>query len=149
MSYTFVTYIGAEPARVWEALIQPEGTRAIFFDCIFQSELKPGSSFAYVGPGNDGPETVHVYGEIVEIEEGRMLSVVEHPGPSYYDNHAELTSRIVYSLEKVGECTKLTLVNDQFTDNHPSYARSGDNWAVMLSNLKTFVETGKTLDFGW
>lgn len=149
MSHKFVVYIGAEPEQVWDALIQPEGTRKIFFDCIFQTDLTPGSPFSYVGPGNDGPETVHVYGEILEIERGRMLSVLEHPGPSYYSNHAELSSRIVYTLEKVGECTKLTLLNDLFSENNPSQAKSGESWPYILSNLKTYLETGKTLNFGW
>ncbi|MDF2834920.1 MAG: polyketide cyclase [Paenibacillus sp.] len=149
MQHKFITYIGADPETVWNALIGPEGTRAIFFGCLFQSELKPGSKFAYVGPGNDGDETVHVYGDIIEIEPGRMMSVKEHPGPSYYENHAELTSRITYTLEKVGETTKMTLINDEFTENHPSFERSEDSWAVIVSNLKTFVETGKTLNFGW
>jgi len=149
MSHTFVTYIGAEPSKVWEALIQPEGTRRIYFDCILESELKPGSPFAYIGPGNDGPETLHVYGEIVEVEEGRRLVMLEHPGPSYYENHAELTSRIIYSLEQAGSCTKLTLVNDQYSDNHPSEGKAVESWAIVLSSLKTYVETGKSLDFGW
>jgi hypothetical protein len=64
-------------------------------------------------------------------------------------NHAELTSRITYTLDAVGETTKLTLVNDQFTENHPSFERSEDNWAVVVSNLKSYAETGKTLNFGW
>ena len=149
VQHKFISYIGATPEKVWDTLIGPEGTRAIFFDCLFQSELTPGSKFAYVGPGNDGEETVHVYGEIIDIDPGRMMSVIEHPGPSYYENHAELTSRITYTLEAVGETTKLTLVNDQFTENHPSFERSEDNWAVVVSNLKSYAETGKTLNFGW
>lgn len=149
MSYKSVIYIGAQPEQVWDALIGPEGTRSIFFDCLLQSDLQPGSPFAYIGPGNDGPETVHVYGEILEVEPGSMLALREHPGPSYYENHAELTSRIVYTLEKAGESTKMTLINDQFTENHPSYVKTEESWPIILSNLKSYVETGKTLNLGW
>ncbi|MDQ6423338.1 SRPBCC family protein [Paenibacillus sp. LHD-117] len=149
MEHKFITYIGADQEKVWNTLIQPEGTRSIFFGSVFQTDLLPGSKFAYIGPGNDGEETVHVYGEIIEIDPGRMMQVIEHPGPSYYENHAELTSRITYTLEPAGECTKLTLVNDRFTENHPSFERSEDSWAIILSNLKTLCETGRTLNFGW
>lgn len=120
---------------------------------LFGSELRtnfqPGQPFAYVGPGNDGAETVHVYGDILEFEPLSRLSYQEHPGPSYHANHAELQSRVVFQLETVGECTKLTLINDQFTDNHPSIANAQSSWWMILSSIKTWVETGKTLNFGW
>lgn len=120
---------------------------------LFWSELRsnfqPGQPFAYVGPGNDGAETVHVYGDILEFEPLSVLSYLEHPGPSYHANHADLQSRVVFQLETVGECTKLTLINDQFTDNHPSFANAQSSWWMILSSIKTWVETGKTLNFGW
>lgn len=78
-----------------------------------------------------------------------MLSLSEHPGPSYYANHEELESRITFTLEPVGYCTKLTLVNDQYTPDHPSRAKAADSWWMVMSILKTYAETGKTLDLGW
>ena len=149
MSYKYEFYIDAEPVKVWDALTGPEGTRAVFFGCLLESGLQSGDSFAYVGPGNDGANTVHVYGDIVTCEPGRYLEMIEHPGPSYYKNHHELTSRMVYKLEQVGSCTKLTLLNDQFSDNHLAYEKTESSWWMMLSNLKTWIETGKTLDLGW
>ncbi|MBH5318628.1 SRPBCC domain-containing protein [Paenibacillus sp. GSMTC-2017] len=149
MSHTFIFYIGAEPSKVWDALTKPEGTRKVFFDCILQSEFTDGSTYAYIGPGNDGPETVHVYGHFISYEENKSMVLIEHPGPSYYENHSELTSRVTMTVEVVGACTKLTLVADQYTENHPSYHKAPDNWSIILSNLKSYVETGNTLDFGW
>lgn len=90
-----------------------------------------------------------MYGDILEFEPLSRLSYQEHPGPSYHANHAELQSRVVFQLETVGECTKLTLINDQFTDNHPSVANAQSSWWMILSSIKTWVETGKTLNFGW
>lgn len=68
MSFIFKMYIGAEPSEIWEALTKPEGTRKIYYGCVIQSEFVDGSSFAYVGPGNDGAETVHLYGDFVTVE---------------------------------------------------------------------------------
>lgn len=149
MSLKYEFYIGAEPETVWNALITPEGTRRIFFGCVLESSFQVGESYAYVGPGNDGDRTVHVYGNILAFEANRLISLSEHPGPSYYENHSELESRITFTLEPVGACTKLTLVNDQFSDNHPSYDKADQSWWMILSSLKTWVETGETLDFGW
>ncbi len=77
-----------------------------------------------------------------------MLSFIEHPGPSYNPNHAELGSRVTFALEQAGACAKLTLVNDQWTANHPSRENAKSHWWIILSSIKTYAETGKTLDFG-
>lgn len=142
-------YIGAQPEDVWRILVTPEGTKAIFFGSVLQSTFEVGAPYAYVGPGNDGDETVHVYGEVLAYEPNKLMSYTEHPGPSYRENHAELETRITLTLEMVGGCTKLTLVNDQWPDQHPSYENTKSRWAMILSNIKTLAETGRTLDFGY
>ncbi len=120
-----------------------------FFGSVIRSTFKAGDALEYVGPGNDGDETVHVYGTLLAYEPHQTLSFIEHPGPSYFPNHAELESRVTFTLETVGQCTKLTLVNDQWSANHPSYPNAQSHWWMILSNIKTFTETGRTLDFGW
>ncbi|MDX8366187.1 SRPBCC family protein [Cytobacillus sp. IB215665] len=146
LSYQF--YIDAPPVKVWNTLVSPEGTRSTFFGSELRSTFTKGESFEYVGPGNDGEETVHVYGEILACEPNKLLSFIEHPGPSYHLNHSELESRVSFSLQQVGKCTKLTLVNDQWTENHPAYENAQQHWWMILSNIKTYTESGKTLDFG-
>lgn len=99
--------------------------------------------------GADGEETVHVYGTVLAFEPCSLMSFTEHPGPSYRENHAELETRITAEFEAVGNCTRVTLVNDQWPENHPSYENTKDSWPIVLSNLKSYTETGKTLDLGW
>ncbi|MDQ0091503.1 uncharacterized protein YndB with AHSA1/START domain [Paenibacillus anaericanus] len=149
MDLKYEIYIGATPEDVWQVFVSPEGTKAIFYGCILDSTFEIGAPYAYIGPGADGDETVHVYGNVLAFEQNRLMSYTEHPGPSYRENHAELETRVTLSLEIVGNCTKLTLVNDQWPDNHPSYENTKSSWPMILSNAKTYVETGKTLDFGW
>lgn len=149
MELKYVMYVGVTPEKLWQVLISPEGTKATFMGCVIRSTFEVGSSLEYVGPGTDGDETVHVYGKILAFEPNKAFSYAEHPGPSYKPNHAELESRVTITLEPVGSTTKLTLVNDQWTDNHPSYASSSESWPIILSNVKTYAETGTTLDFGW
>ncbi|BBI31039.1 SRPBCC domain-containing protein [Cohnella abietis] len=149
MELKYVFYVGVQPEQLWQVLISPEGTKATFFGSVIRSTFEVGSTLEYVGPGNNGDETVHVYGTVQSFEPNSVISYEEHPGPSYYPNHAELKSRITITLEAVGTSTKLTLVNDQWSDNHPSLSKTEDSWPMILSNIKTFAETGKTLDFGW
>ncbi|TBL76035.1 SRPBCC family protein [Paenibacillus thalictri] len=149
MELKYEFYIGAQPETVWDVLISPEGTKKTFFGSVIQSTFEPGSDFAYVGPGNEGDQTVHVYGKIAAFEPCKTFSFLEHPGPSYRPNHAELESRVTFTLETVGNCTKLTLVNDQWSPDHPSLNNTENHWWMILSNIKTVAETGNVLDFGW
>ncbi|MBP3038230.1 SRPBCC domain-containing protein [Bacillaceae bacterium Marseille-Q3522] len=145
----YVFYIGAQPEVVWDTLILPEGTKKTFYGSYIRSSFKVGDSLEYVGPGNDGEETVHVYGKLLAFEPKKVFSFTEHPGPSYHPNHAELESRVTIILEEVGQCTKLTLVDDQWTEGHPSYEQTKESWWMTLSNIKTYVETGKVLELGF
>lgn len=149
MELKFVSYVGVPAEKLWQVFVSPEGTRATFFGCVIQSTFEEGSSYEYVGPGSEGEETVHVYGTILVFEPNKAFSCIEHPGPSYNPNHAQLESRITITLEPYGETTKLTLVNDQWSDNHPSFDKTAESWPMILSNVKTYAETGKTLNFGW
>jgi uncharacterized protein YndB with AHSA1/START domain len=149
MDLKYVLYIGAKPEEVWQALISPEGTKAIFYGCILDSTFEVGAPYAYIGPGNDGDQTVHVYGNILAFEPNKLMSYTEHPGPSYREKHAELETRVTLTLEEVGNSTKITLVNDQWPADHPSYENAKESWPIILSNVKSYVETGKTLDMGW
>jgi len=142
-------YINATPENIWQVFISPEGTKAIFFGSTLQSTFEIGAPYQYVGPGNDGDATVHVYGNVLEFVPNQRMSYTEHPGPSYRENHAELETRITLTLEKVGTCTRLTLVNDRWPEQHPSYESTKQSWPMILSNVKTYVETGKTMNFGW
>ncbi|MET3196187.1 SRPBCC family protein [Bacillus sp. OAE603] len=149
MDLTYEIYINSKPEDIWNIFISPEGTKAIFFGCVLKSTFEVGAPYEYIGPGADGDETVHVYGEILAYEPYKMMSYTEHAGPSYRENHAELETRITLYLEEGGNCTKLKLVNDKWPENHPSYENTKSSWPMILSNVKTFAETGKTLDFGW
>ncbi|MFC0215139.1 SRPBCC family protein [Paenibacillus chartarius] len=147
LKYEF--YIGAAPETVWNALVSPEGTRQTFFGSVIHSTFEAGAPYEYIGPGAEGPDVVHVYGTILAYEPNKLLSMTEHPGATYAADHETRTSRITYTLETMGGCTKLTLVNDQWSPDNASYENAEKHWWMILSNIKTLCETGKTLDFGW
>jgi uncharacterized protein YndB with AHSA1/START domain len=149
MELKYQYYIGATAETVWKILVEDEGVKQIFYGSVLKSTFEPGAHYEYVGPGDAGEETVHVYGKVLVFEPYKTMSFTEHPGPSYNVDHANLESRITMTLEPVGNTTKLTLVNDNWSEDHPSIERTADIWPTILSNIKTLAETGKTLDFGW
>lgn len=148
MKLEYVFYIDAEPRRVWEVLFDPELSLHAFMGGVIESSLQVGDSIQFVGPGQDGQRTVHIYGTVLAYEPYKRLSYTDHPGPVYYENHEKLESRVTLTLDKVGGCTKLQVVNDQWTDNNPVYKSAKHLWWMILSNIKTIAETGKSLEFG-
>ena len=116
--FEMTIYIKADPHVVWEAITGDEGSRAIMWGSVLRGRLEPGGSYEYVGPGQDGDETVHVYGDVLQAEPGVVLQLTEHPGPTYRENHAELTSRMTWRLEPLGRAalTKLTFTNDDWSE---------------------------------
>jgi len=142
---TIISYIDAGPEKVWETLISPNGLWKAWYGAWIDSNFKPGDKIAFLGPGVDGEKTVHIYGEVLAYEYRKTLSYFEHPGPSYKPDHADLQTRITWNFEPAADCTKLTLVIDQWSKNHYSQPTALNDWSTVVSILKSFVETGKIL----
>jgi uncharacterized protein YndB with AHSA1/START domain len=146
--FRFITYVGATPAKVWAALVAKDGLWQAWYGAWIESSFKVGERLEFLGPGTDGDKTVHIYGEILVFEPGKTWSFIEHPGPSYKPDHAQLRSRTTYTLEPAGDCTKLTTVVDQWSPNHYGIEKAEAGWSALVSILKTYVETGKILNIG-
>lgn len=146
--FTMTIYVAGSPEQVWEAITGDEGSRAVMFGSVLRGELAPGEHYEYVGPGQDGDETVHVYGEVLQADAPGILQLTEHPGPTYRENHAELTSRMTWRIEPVGDgLTRVTFTNDEWSPGNPAQAETAETWPHVLSSFKSFVETGRALPF--
>lgn len=144
--FEMTIYIKADPPAVWQAITGDEGSRAVMWGSALRGELEPGGRYEYVGPGESGGETVHVYGEVLQAEPGAVLQLSEHPGPVYRENHAELRSRMTWRLEQAGiGLTKLTFTNDEWSEGHPAQAEAAETWPLVLSSLKSWIETGEAI----
>jgi uncharacterized protein YndB with AHSA1/START domain len=137
-------YINAPTEIVWRAFVEPNQFFMAFYQADIRSTFKIGERIEYSGI-YQGQETVHIYGEILEYEIGKLLSYTDHPGPMYNENHAELKSRVKVTFEPLGQSTRLTLTNDQFAENNPMRDES-KQWWLILSNLKTWIETGSLMN---
>ncbi|WP_068502479.1 SRPBCC domain-containing protein [Paenibacillus kribbensis] len=146
LKYEF--YIGGTPEQVWASLVSPEYVQQIYYGSIIRSSFKEGELLEYVGPGAEGEETIHVYGTLLEYAPLKALRFTHKVGPSYLKGQENYESRISWLLEPVGGCTKLSLIHDEWHPDDPSYGPSDSAWWHILSNIKTLIETGHTLDFG-
>lgn len=143
----YETYIAGTPEQVWVVLTKPEGVKQIYYGSVLQSDFEVGSDMAYVGPGKGGPETVHIYGKILEWEPGKVFTHSCKVGDAYGEEHKKFETRVSYKLEPFGSTTKLTILQNCWQEGNPSYEGSKAGWPMMLSSIKTLVETGKALDF--
>jgi len=137
-------FINAEPQKVWDTFVNPNQFFMAFYGANIKSTFKIGERIEYSGL-YEGQETVQIYGEILEYEKGKLLSYTDHPGPMYRENHAELVSRVKVTFEPIGPSTRITLTNDQFSENNPMEAEASQ-WYLILSNFKTYVELGSLMN---
>jgi uncharacterized protein YndB with AHSA1/START domain len=57
---------------------------------------------------------------------------------------AERRSKVTFEIEPAGQQVKLTVVHDDFDPGSTVLEMVSEGWVVILSDLKTLLETGET-----
>jgi uncharacterized protein YndB with AHSA1/START domain len=141
LEYTYDIYIGAPIGRVWKGLVDGEMTKHYVYGTRLDSTLQNGAPYAYVG---DGDFKV-VDGEILEIQPEQKLVMT---WKAHWDEAAskDAASRVAYELTPAGSTTtRLRVVHDGFDGPTATYTGAVEGWPLMLSSLKSLLETGKAL----
>jgi uncharacterized protein YndB with AHSA1/START domain len=139
MEKVFEIYIKTTPDRLWEAITDPEQRRRYNFGVGVESDWTPGSRYVAGHPAAPAPI---VEGENLEVEAPRRL-VQSFNARWGEDVEAEGTSRVTWEIEPVGDSCRLTVVHDQLREGANDQLYGG--WPMILSGLKTWVETGQEL----
>jgi uncharacterized protein YndB with AHSA1/START domain len=139
MEKVFEIYIRTTPDRLWAAITDPAIRAKYHFGAGVESTWVPGSPYALVHPAADRPLAE---GENVVVEPPRRLVQTMHTLWSE-DAEREGTSRVTWEIEPVGDSCRLTVTHDQLRDDAPPELYGG--WPMVLSGLKTWLETGQTL----
>jgi uncharacterized protein YndB with AHSA1/START domain len=138
--FVYVTYIRTTPARLWQALLEPEFTRQYWAETWQESDWQPGASWRIMIP--DG--RVADSGEILEIEPERRL-VLSWRNEFKPELKVEGYSKLTYELEPMGDMVKLTVIHEiDRPDSQLIDAVSG-GWPMILASLKSLLETGESL----
>ncbi len=139
MEKVFEIYIKTSPERLWEAIINPELRRKYNFGLGVASDWTPGSHYEAVSPRASAPLCE---GENLEVDPPRRL-VQSFMALWGEDVKREGTSRVTWEIEPVGDSCQLTVTHDQLHENANSELYGG--WPMILSGLKTLLETGELL----
>lgn len=134
----FEIYIKTTPERLWDAITDPAQRAKYSFGVQTISDWVTGSGYRAGVPG------------VVEIAEGENLVVdpprllVQSFNACWSDEvKAQGTTRVTWEIEPVGDSCRLTVVHDQLPKSANAELYGG--WPMILSGLKTLLETGELL----
>jgi uncharacterized protein YndB with AHSA1/START domain len=143
MEKVYEIYIKTTPERLWEAITNPALRAKYSFGVATHSDWTPGSPYrakttdAAVMTGIDIAE-----GENVEVDPPRRL--VQTFRALWSDEvKGEGHSRVTWEIEPVGDSCCLTVTHDQLREGANPELYGG--WPMILSGLKTLLETGDLL----
>ncbi len=143
VAQVYQIFIRATPTMIWDAITKPEFSARYFYGSRVENSGEVGSPFRYHSPDGAtlwGDETV------LESDPPRRLVVGWRSlyDPSLAD---EPSSRITWEIEpQDGGYSLLTVTHDRL-DAAPKTAAgvTGVGWMMILSGMKTLLETGTNL----
>jgi uncharacterized protein YndB with AHSA1/START domain/DNA-binding transcriptional ArsR family regulator len=135
----FEIFIKTTPQRLWEAITEPERRRKYNFGVETRSDWTPGSEYIATVPG----VLDIAAGENMDVDPPRRL--VQTFDALWSDEvKAQGTTRVTWEIEPVGTSCRLTVIHDQLPPDANPQLYGG--WPMILSGLKTLLETGQLLD---
>jgi uncharacterized protein YndB with AHSA1/START domain len=139
MEKVFEIYIKTTPERLWEAITDPDLRSTYNFGARVNSEWKPGAR--YEMSAGDGAVPLGE-GEVLEVNPPRRLV---HTMTALWSEEvkSEGASRVTWEIEPVADSCRLTVTHDQLREGANEELYGG--WPMILSGLKTLLETGEKL----
>jgi uncharacterized protein YndB with AHSA1/START domain/DNA-binding transcriptional ArsR family regulator len=133
--------IKATPETIWEALTSPTKTPAFNFGARVESDWQVGSKVTYFTP--DG--NIMWQGDILECAPPHRL-VNTFDAKWEADFAGDRPSKVTYEISSVSPgVSKLAVIHEDFDAETPTYKSVAQGWMVILSGLKTLVETGQAM----
>jgi uncharacterized protein YndB with AHSA1/START domain len=149
-------YIKATPEAIWDAITKPEWTARYGYRGLADYDLRPGGRARALWPEHVQKEhdidELAVDGEVVSadpphklVQTWRMAMSPELVAEGFTRLTWEIedengTSRLTVTHELEGAPKTAALVGGELADTG-----AGGGWSWVLSDLKTLLETGKTL----
>jgi uncharacterized protein YndB with AHSA1/START domain len=136
--FVYVTFIRTTPAKLWQALTEPQFIRQYWFDMTIECGWQQGSPWKMLFP--DG--SLADIGEILEIDPPRRM-VIRWQNQFKPELKAEGPSRCTIELEPRGSAVKLSITHEIERPESKLITAVSGGWPLILSNLKSLLETGE------
>ncbi len=139
MEKVFEIYIKTTPERLWEALTDPDLRAKYSFGVRVKADWTPGSTWEGTTP--DG-ERVLMAGETIEADPpNRLVQTMQARWSDEVEQEGH--SRVTYEIQQIADSCRLVVTHDQLREGAHNELYGG--WPMILSGLKTLLETGETL----
>ncbi len=139
MEKVFEIYIKTTPARLWQAITDSDMRAKYSFGVGIASDWTEGSSYLATSPNSPRPISE---GENLEVDPPRRL-VQSFRALWGEDVKSEGTSKVTWEIEPVGDSCRLLVTHGDLPEGANEQLYGG--WPMILSGLKTLLETGETL----
>ena len=142
-SHVYEVIIRATPERIWEAITRSELTRDYFYGTLVESEWKPGAPLRYAYA--DG--RVAAEGTVIEMDPPRRLV---HTFSALWDDRvkADAPHRVSWTIEPMGSSCRVRVEHFDFEGPTATFESITGGLSVILSGMKTLLETGEPLTMG-
>jgi uncharacterized protein YndB with AHSA1/START domain len=141
--FVYTSYIASTPEKVFKALTDTDATAKFWFGNAATSDWKVGSPIEFHREGK-----LILRGKILENDPPRRLSYTFQAMHEPH-NGKEAPSRVVFELEQQKDQVKLVVTHDDFPEGTQVFGAISNGWPLVLSSLKSYVETGRVLRAPW
>jgi uncharacterized protein YndB with AHSA1/START domain len=138
-------HIAVAPERVFEALVDPAqvpqwwGKEGVYVCKLYEADLRIGGGWRSSGIGPDG-NPFEVKGKFLEIDRPRILA---YTWIASWTGDAQTTVR--WELVPTAQGTQVTIRHSGLAAR-PELAQSYRGWPRMLGWLRSFLESGETVE---
>lgn len=137
-AHVYAIIIRTSPERLWQAITDPDFTRQYYHGSRVQSDWKSGSPYQYLDP----TDAALIQGEVLESDPPTHLKMTFQPMFIPGDTPPSV---VTYRIEPQGELCTLTLTHEGLDVSNPAVQGITSGWTLILSGLKTLLETGEPL----
>jgi uncharacterized protein YndB with AHSA1/START domain len=137
--HVFESYIRTTPEALWRALTDGTVTPQYYYGVAVESTWEVGAPYRYATPVGSLVE-----GEVLAAEAPFRLETTFRA--AFQPGMAEMPpSHVSWTIDPLSETCKLTLTHSGLDTASPFSPAILGGWAVILSSLKTLLETGTPL----
>jgi uncharacterized protein YndB with AHSA1/START domain/DNA-binding transcriptional ArsR family regulator len=142
-THVYEIYIRTTPERLWRAITDGADTARYYYGTAVSSTWQPGAPMTYSYP--DGSPAAE--GTVLEVDPPRRLVTTFH---ALWDEEtkADRPHRMTWEITSAGESCRLVVTSDDFEGETATYRSFQGGMSVILSGLKTLLETGEPLPIG-
>lgn len=140
-SFVYVTYIATTPEKVFAAITTP-AMASQFWGHENVSSWEKGARWEHVKANAE--RKVELVGEVLEHDPPKRL-VISWANASQADDPQNY-SRVSFDIEPYQNMVRLTVSHDDLVAGSSMANGVSRGWPVVLSSLKSYLETGRGLD---